>query len=352
MKRIFLMIVAVGAVAACAKRAETDAAPLHQWAFEDAEVFPADQSLLRAEDGVILADGRVVVADQAHGLRAISPNGDSRPFGRFDEAGYCHEPPAFVAGPNGVSFEPDRAHILVADVYTGAVWRVDVEDETVTRVYQHEFGVNSAEADTTGAIWFTQSTQNSGGADTEARMFAAIDRPMGDGALYRIGPSGTQAALVAAGFNYANGVAVDEKRGAVYLAETMGDRVIGYRADFKSGAVSDRHIVAEVLTPDNLKLDEEGGLWVASPLANEILVVNPDSGKSRSVFRAATPENDQIAAEWRRRVTAGEPALELFTPSTWAPLPGALTSVILAPGDGPIYVGTLGNALLKLERQP
>ena len=244
---------------------------------------------------------------------------------------------------------------MVADIYTGAIWRVAIEDESVTRAYQHAFGVNSAEVDSTGAIWFTQSTENTAGAASQSRMFAAVDKPIADGGLYRIalpGADGVHSAaeLVAGGLTFANGLAVDENRGAIYLAETMADRVVGYRVDFKTGALSDRRIVAQILTPDNLKLDDEGRLWVASPLGNEIAVVDPESGIAKTVFRAATADSERVVTEWRRRVAAGEPGLELFTPDVWAPLPGAITSVILAPERGPVYVSGLGDALLKLDR--
>jgi hypothetical protein len=45
-----------------------------------------------------------------------------------------------------------------------------------------------------------------------------------------------------------------------------------------------------------------------------------------------------------------EGALELFTPALWGRLPGAATGVILTPGDGPVYVTSLGDALVKIER--
>ena len=38
----------------------------------------------------------------------------------------------------------DGVHVLVADIFTGAIWRVDTRDQAVTRVHQHEFGVNAA----------------------------------------------------------------------------------------------------------------------------------------------------------------------------------------------------------------
>ncbi|MFN0023728.1 MAG: SMP-30/gluconolactonase/LRE family protein [Parvularculaceae bacterium] len=360
-------IISAFALEACTPAEEKAAAPpataaqvtadsvTPSWAFSAEQIFPADRSLMRPEDGVVLADGRIIVADQAHGLRAMSADGSSIPFGNFASAGYRHEPPAYSAGPNGVSFEPDRQHILVADIYTGAIWRTSVAEETTTLMYQHEFGANSAERDSTGALWFTQSTINRAGPDSEAGMFAAIDKPAPDGALYRIaapgadGPEG-EPRLMADSLHFANGLAIDERRGALYLAETMRNRVVAYPLDLAAGALGERRDFAQILTPDNLKLDEDGNLWVASPIRNEILVIDPDTDEARSVFRAATPDNDRIAAEWRRRGDAGEPMLSVMTPELWLPMPGLATSVILTPGRGPVYIGTLGDALVKLDR--
>src|SRR6056297_1230963 len=72
-------------------------------AYEQVALFPADRTLVRPEDGVMLADGTLLVADQVHGLAALDPDGSKRPFGDFASAGYIHAPPDRSAGPNGVA---------------------------------------------------------------------------------------------------------------------------------------------------------------------------------------------------------------------------------------------------------
>ncbi len=39
-----------------------------------------------------------------------------------------------------------------------------------------------------------------------------------------------------------------------------------------------------------------------------------------------------------------------MSPAMWAPLPGLLTGLILTPGDGPVYLAGLGDALVRLNR--
>jgi len=154
--------------------AQPGTATLPRWSFGPEMIFPADRSLNRPEDGVVLPDGRLVVADQVSGLRLLNADGSGRPFGRFAEAGYRHSPPEIVSTINGVTLEPSGTHILGADVFRGGIYRENVGTEAVERVYQHPFGVNTARGDRSGGIWFTQSTRN-GPEHGERDLFRSVD---------------------------------------------------------------------------------------------------------------------------------------------------------------------------------
>jgi sugar lactone lactonase YvrE len=331
-----------------------EAAAQRTWTFADGSLFPAARGLSRAEDGVALPDGRIVVVDQRHGLTVINTDESVRPFGKFADAGYVHAPPA-SAGPNGVTLEADGANLLVADVFTGAIYRVNIATEATQKIYTHPFGVNTAVSDSTGAIWFTQSTENAAGPDSETRLLSVpMTQYVTDGALFRIAPAAQGAALpvaqrVLGDLAFANSIVIDEKRGELYLSETMADQVTGYRISVADGTLSDRRVVASVMSPDNIEMDESGLLWAASPVRNEVVTINPETGETRSVFRAQTAANDAMSAEWQRRGKVREPVIDLFTPDLWAPLPGLVTGVVLTPGGGPVYVSGLADALVKLE---
>jgi hypothetical protein len=58
--------------------------------YQKENLFPGNGSLLRPEDGVALEDGRIVVVDQAKGLRLIEKDGSNRPFGNFANAGFVY----------------------------------------------------------------------------------------------------------------------------------------------------------------------------------------------------------------------------------------------------------------------
>lgn len=362
MRTGILAIVLFGAASACQPAPAPEPAPGPEaatprtWGFEDGELFPAARGLSRAEDGVVLSDGRIVVVDQRHGLAVIGADGFVRAFGKFADAGYLHAPPASVAGPNGVAIEPDGANLLVADVFTGAIYRVNIATEATSKVYTHPFGANTVVSDSTGAIWFTQSTENPAGPASETRLLSVpMTQFVADGALFRIGPPAADGTLppaqrVLGGLAFANGVVIDEKRGELYLAETMADRVTGYKLSVADGALTDRRVVASVMSPDNIEMDDSGLLWVASPVRSEVVTINPDTGETASVFRAQTATNDSMSEEWKRRSAAREPVLDLFTPDLWAPMPGLVTGVVLTPGRRPVYVSGLADVLLKLER--
>jgi len=325
------------------------------WTVDEMSLFPADRSLQRAEDGVALADGTLLIGDQVHGLVALTPDGRTRPFGDFAGAGYTHQPPAHIAGPNGVALEPDGIHVLVADVLTGSIYRVNTQNEQVSRIYQHEFGANSARRDSGGAVWFSQSTRNNG-PDSEARMFAAIDTRSLDGALFRLAPvaageSPMVAELKLSGLAFANGVAIDEARGELYVAETMANRIIGYQFAVDTGTLTEGRVVAELPTPDNIELDSLGRLWVASPISNALLVVDPESGSWSAVFHPETEAQTSLLADWKHRGESGEPRLELIGPDLWLPLPGLMTGMILTSEGGPVYLTGLADTLVKLSAQ-
>jgi len=333
--------------------ASTPAAALPSWSYDSTQVFPADRSLTRAEDGIALPDGRLIVADQIHGLRLVEADGSSKPFGNLQALGYAHRPPAHPGGANGVSLEPGGTHLLLADAFGAAIYRVEIATGAGEKLYQHRYGVNTAVRDSTGAIWFTQSAHNTP-EDGEARLWAAVDRPRPEGALFRLGQKdgklADQPELMVDSLYFANGIAIDEPNRRLYLAETVAGRVWRFAVDLDAGRLSERAVFADSVGADNLELDGEGHLWIAAPLTNEVLVVNTATGARHTAFRSLTAAQQEVLAEFARRGQVGNSRMELFTPAVWAPLPGPITGIIVGPGRGPVYFTGLGNALLKMPR--
>ncbi len=325
---------------------------LPRWAFDASAVYTAGGALERPEDGKALPDGRLVVADAASGLRIVEPDGTSRPFEGFAAAGYRHDPPDRPGGANGVFLEDDGRHVLVSDVYTGTLYRADTEGETVTALYDHPYGINAVVRDRRGSIWFTQSATNTAESGPPG-IYRAIDRAVPTGGVFVLRGSGDDVAAqpeeVLSGIYFANGIAFDAAQEHLYVSELMMDRVLRFRVDVDSSTVSDRETFVSVLTPDNLAVDADDNLWIASPVGNQIVVVDAACRAVHTVFDAPSPTNAAARDEWVRRSHLGESRLDLFTPDLWAPLPGAVTGMFWSFDNRTVYVAGLGGALLRYD---
>lgn len=321
--------------------------------FSESSIFPKDKSLHRPEDGRALADGRVIVGDEEFGLKIIEKNGKSRPFGKFKEAGWIHNPPQFPAGPNGMFLESDNRHLLFANVYTGKIYRVDTKTEETKMIYDHAFGINSLVRDSKGTIWFTQSAKNSEEKGVE-EMWGAVNQPVDSGAVFYLRGSGSEVktpAVEAAGNIYfANGIALDKAEKYLYVAETMMNRILRYEIDISNGTLTRRKTYQYVFTPDNIEFDKDGNLWIASPISNKVFAVDRKCRSLHTVFTAASDSNAKIQDEWIKRSHLGKPLLELLSPDLWKPLPsGALTGMFWSQDYKTFYITGLGNAILKYE---
>ena len=354
MKRSILTFLAgsIAMLAGCNSN-DQEAVALPYWTFSAEMVFPADQSLDRCEDGVVLADGRLIVTDQTSGLRLVNADGSSRPFGKFAEAGYVHNPPEVEGCVNGSSLTPDGTHILVADVFRGGIYQVEIATEATEQVYQHPFGINTARMDSRGGIWFSQSTENLP-HEGKGGLFRTVDVRKPDGAVFYISPAGPngqrEAVKVVDGLYFANGLALDEINGFLYVAECMASKVLRFRIDVETGQVFEKTVVTEINIPDNLELDDEGRLWIASPMLTGIFVYDPAAEVTENVFRISSLESEALIEEANQRIANGTPWLDLMIPELWSPAPGLVTGMILSPDGGPVYVTGLGKALIRLER--
>ncbi|WP_394729355.1 SMP-30/gluconolactonase/LRE family protein [Altererythrobacter sp. GH1-8] len=353
MKLYFQVLLASVLLAGCSNGSDSaneETEPV-SWTIADTVLFPADRSLVRPEDGVFLADGRLIVADLRYGLIKLAANGSATPFGNFEAAGFSSAPGPQQGGPNGVHLSHDGKYILVADVFSGKIYRTEIASETTEVVFNHKSTVNTAISDSTGAIWFTQSTDGIG----EERMFAAVDTPMGDGALYRLarntdGTYAEEPELLVEGLDFANGFYLDEDKRTLYLSETVANRVLAFDLDIESGSVGARKTLAEIPTPDNMRLADDGSLWVASPLANRVYALDTETGETRIVFDAQSEKGAELLVEWNSRGERGESRLDILGPDLQGEMPGVLTGIIVDGGNRPIFVSGLGDALVRLNR--
>jgi sugar lactone lactonase YvrE len=313
--------------------------------FKQGTFFPGDSSLLHPEDGVALTDGRIIVSDQANGLRLIERNGATRPFGNFTAAGFVNNIADISASPNGVFLEHDKQHLLMCDVRGGKIYRVNISSENVAMIYDHPYGINAVYRDKTGALWFTQS-----GRSTEKEgLGVEINSPVANAAIFRMTKSDSLPVIVKDSLYLANGITMDAEEKTLYVAEMMMNRILSFEVDVKTGAAKYSGAVATVLTPDNILVDDKGTLIVASPGSNKVIAVDLKNHSQHVLFDASTEESRMIADEWYRRSQLGLPRAELITYEMHSPLPGLLTGMFFSQDRRTLYITNLGNDLVKVD---
>tara|TARA_Y100000813_G_scaffold128611_1_gene92665 strand:+ start:85 stop:1152 length:1068 start_codon:yes stop_codon:yes gene_type:complete len=320
------------------------------WNISDGVEYPEGGKLTRPEDGVMLSDGTLIVADQRYGLAKIDLSGKVSPFGNFEALDYEHNPPKVESAPNGVHLTPDKQYIITADVFNGKIYKTSIQNNSSEIIYAHKYGVNTAREDSTGSLWFTQSTEN----QNEERLFGALDKAIPDGALYRlpISEDGTLSMpeLILENLYFANGFYIDEDRSKLYLSEMMKNRILVFDLDLSTGALSNQTTLVVMSTPDNMELTSQGQLWVASPLSNQIYSIDPENGESYVVFDAQTQIGLENMEEGVRLMEMGNGFTQLLSPELTGEMPGLLTGLIIGDNSQPFYVANLGNALIKVSR--
>ena len=154
--------------------------------------------------------------------------------------------------------------------------------------------------------------------------------------------------MVVEGLNFANGFFIDEGRGKFYLSETLSNRVLVFDLDVSLGTLSKREILASIPSPDNMDMNHDGTLWIASPLANQIHRVDFETGEVDIVFDAQTEQGAGFVEEGILRVQSGNGIADLIGPDTTGEMPGLLTGMILGNESDPFYVANLGAALIQV----
>lgn len=317
--------------------------PFPNYTYSSEHVIPSQASLIAPEDGVGLPDGRIVVAHNEDGLHAITKDGTSMPFGNMNNAGYAK------GGARGVFLEPDNEHLLVSCVYSGKIFRVNIEGETSTVIYRHPYGINNIYRDKRGIIWFTQSANNENG--TSKALDDAFANPLPTGAVYRLRTEGGQtvsdAKLVADSLFFANGITMDEQEEHLFVSEYRMDRILRYQVDPSQDTLISKEQYSLILSPDNLERDPQGNIWVASLMQNKVFGIDKDNRSRHEIFSVHSEINEKIRQEWVRKTNLGKSVMDVYHPDMWKPLTGPLTGVFWSYNREKVYFTGLGTKILE-----
>jgi sugar lactone lactonase YvrE len=101
--------------------------------------------------------------------------------------------------------------------------------------------------------------------------------------LILVKPDGS-AKVVADGFDFPNGTVISPDGKTLVVGESMGHRLTAFDVQ-SDGSLTNRRLFADIgeAVPDGIALDEEGAIWVASPMSKELLRVR-DGGEVAERF--------------------------------------------------------------------
>lgn len=234
---------------------------------------PIGRGIERPEDVVVARDGNVWASDKASAAARILPDGGLVRCG--------------LAGgePNGLKIDPRDASIVIANIGTGTLQRLESESGAVTTLLSEVAGTplktpNYLIFDSRGNLWCSVSTRR-------GRVPEWLDGTP-DGFIFRMSPSG-DAAIVADGLRFPNGLALDAQERFLYLAQTTADNVLRFRIEgdrLSAPEVYGPESLGTRCFPDGIAFDASGNLWVTLVLANRIVAITP----GRDVVTVANDE--------------------------------------------------------------
>ena len=258
--------------------------------------------LKRPEDVVVSRDGRVWASDEASACAEITPDGTLR---RVGKAG---------GKPNGINMDREGriviANFAIDTPDPGALQRLDTQTGRIDVLCAEIKGrmlkaSNYPLVDRAGNVWCSHSTWDRAGSSAGS----------GDGFVYRVRPDG-KADVMAEGFHFTNGLAMDPDERHLYVCQTVGCDVVRLpiRADgtlgpkerygpLLGGPAIDEPTPANRGTQgatDGCAFDQEGNLWVTLVRANKVIAITP-GGKVEVIIE--DPSGDLM--DWPTNVSFG-----------------------------------------------
>ena len=262
--------------------------------------------LKRPEDVVVSRDGHVWASDEVSACAEILPDGTLH---RVGKAG---------GKPNGINMDREGriviANFAIDTPDPGALQRLDTRSGRIETLCAELNGrtlkaSNYPLVDRAGNVWCSHSTWDRAGSSAGS----------GDGFVYRVRPDG-RAEVMAEGFHFTNGLAMDPDERHLYVCQTVGcdvvrlpirrDGTLGSKERYGpllGGPAIDEPTPANRGTQgatDGCAFDQEGNLWVTLVRANKVIAITP-AGKVEVIIE--DPSGDLM--DWPTNVSFGGPDL-------------------------------------------
>lgn len=227
--------------------------------------------LVRPECVLATAAGDVYAADWRGGVSHIRPDGTQTLY-----AGTTIDLPE-GARPNGIALEPDGSFLFAnLGSETGGVWRIDRRGQ-ISPVLTDIDGdpippSNFVTRDQQGRLWLTISTR------LKPRSLD-YRRTAKSGFIALLDDKGAR--IVADGLGFTNEALVDPSGQWLYVNETYVRRLSRFPLR-EDGSLGTKEVVTEFgygQFPDGMAFDAEGHIWIAGIISNQLLRVDPVTGR-------------------------------------------------------------------------
>lgn len=251
-----------------------------------ADVSLLGSGLSRPECVLATAKGDLYTADWRGGVAHLKPDGTQGLY-----TGQTADLPEGLR-PNGIALEPDGSFLLAnLGSEIGGVWRL-ARDGQVRPYWTAIDGAAIAPSnylvrDHLGRLWLTVST-------TLVPRSLDYRRDSRSGFIAVMDEKGAR--IVADGLGFANECQVSPDRRWLYVNETYGRRLSRFalRDDASLGPKEVVHEFGEGQFPDGLAFDEDGRIWIAGVISNQLMRLDPDSGHCEIMLS----ETDQTHVDW------------------------------------------------------
>lgn len=232
-------------------------------------------NLSRPESVLAEPDGTLWASDKRGLVTRINPDGSNTLLG---DVGY---------EPNGLAM--DRSgNIYIANIGDGKIYKLYPDGNYEVILGEMEGkplgAANFVFIDSRDRLWISISTRRSS-------WLEAVANPGPDGYIILLDEKGPR--IVADGIYFPNEIRLDAKEEYLYVAETMGCRMLRYKVQ-EDGSLGTQ----EVFGPENLglggyvdgfALDAEENIWLTIPARNSLAIVS-GSGDYHVVFEEVNQE--------------------------------------------------------------
>lgn len=239
--------------------------------------------LNRPECVLATASGDLYTADWRGGVAHLKPDGTQHLY-----AGASAD---LLDGPrpNGIALEPDGSFLFAhLGAEEGGVWRIDRTGQVRPVLVELDGAPippsNFVTRDREGRLWLTVSTR-------VAPRSLDYRRDAASGFIVRQDARGAR--IVADGLGFTNECAMDPTGVWLYVNETYGRRLSRF-ALRDNGDLGEKEVVTEFgrgQFPDGLAFDQEGQVWIAGIISNQLIRVDPQTGRQQVMLEDSDPDH-------------------------------------------------------------